>query len=143
VHLSGKSGDDAYHQAILVDMLPAGWELEAIVPVNRKDSNNGFPWLGAITRTKSAQKRDDRFVAAFDLGSTVETASDDDGDGDADSDADSKAPKPDPKSFNVAYVVRSVTPGHFTLPAAVLQDMYRPPVMARTDVGSVTITGKP
>ena len=24
VHLSGKSGDDAYHQAILVDMLPAG-----------------------------------------------------------------------------------------------------------------------
>ncbi len=139
VHLSGKSGDDAYHQAILVDMLPAGWELEAIVPPNRKDSNNGFPWLGTITRTKSAQKRDDRFVAAFDLGSTVETASDDGGD----DDSDSKAPKPDPKSFNVAYVVRSVTPGHFTLPAAVLQDMYRPPVMARTDVGSVTIAGKP
>ncbi|HTJ65340.1 MAG TPA: alpha-2-macroglobulin [Alphaproteobacteria bacterium] len=132
VHLSGKSGDHAYHQAILVDMLPAGWELEAVVPPKRHDADNGFPWLGGISPTKSSQKRDDRFVAAFDLGGEQPRGGDDDEDED----------KTDPESFNLAYVVRSVTPGHFTLPAAVVQDMYRPPVMARTDVGAVSIAGK-
>jgi uncharacterized protein YfaS (alpha-2-macroglobulin family) len=39
--------------------------------------------------------------------------------------------------------VRAVTPGQFVLPAAVLQDMYRPRVMARTAVGAITVAGKP
>jgi uncharacterized protein YfaS (alpha-2-macroglobulin family) len=138
VHLSGHSDDDAYHQDILVDMLPAGWEIEAIVPPNRKNANNGFPWLGAITPTKSAQKRDDRFVAALDLGTSsngrMSYRNDDD---------DDEVDKTDPKAFNLAYVVRAITPGSFVLPAAVAQDMYRPPVMARTAVGTLTVTGKP
>jgi uncharacterized protein YfaS (alpha-2-macroglobulin family) len=131
VHLSGGTDDDAYHQSILVDMLPAGWEIETVVPRGSKESDNGFPWLGAISQTKSAEKRDDRFVAALDLGSKAPRRffEEDDGAG-------------DPKRFNVAYVVRAVTPGQFALPAAVLQDMYRPPVMARTEAGAVTIAGK-
>jgi uncharacterized protein YfaS (alpha-2-macroglobulin family) len=135
VHLSGRSDDDAYHQSILVDMLPAGWEIEAVVPRGAKDAGNGFPWLGAISPTKYAQKRDDRFVAALDLGGVKGPrffGADDD-------DADST----DPKAFNIAYVVRAVTPGQFVLPAAVLQDMYRPPVMARTAVGTLSVAGKP
>jgi len=133
VHLSGQAEDDAYHQGILVDMLPAGWEIEAVVPRATENSDNGFSWLGSITRTKSAEKRDDRFVAAIDLGARQERRYDSEGDDDSD----------DPKQFNLAYVVRAVTPGQFTLPAAVLQDMYRPPVMARTAAGTVTIAGKP
>jgi uncharacterized protein YfaS (alpha-2-macroglobulin family) len=135
VHLSGRSDDEAYHQDILVDMLPAGWEIEAVVPPKRPDADNGFPWLGGITPTKSAQKRDDRFVAALDLGSQVTARNGDD-------DAEEGADKTDPKSFNLAYVVRSVTLGNFVLPAAVVQDMYRPPVMARTTVGTLSVAGK-
>jgi uncharacterized protein YfaS (alpha-2-macroglobulin family) len=139
VHLSGISGDDAYHQDILVDMLPAGWEIEAVISPSRKDSPNGFPWLGAISPTKSAQKRDDRFVAALDLGESVSRGYRDD----TDDDEDEGSAKIDPKAFNLAYVVRAVTQGSFVLPAAVLQDMYRPPVMARTSVGTLTVAGKP
>jgi uncharacterized protein YfaS (alpha-2-macroglobulin family) len=131
VHLSGGTGDNAYHQSILVDMLPAGWEIESVIHPSQENDDNGFPWLGKITATKSAEKRDDRFVAALDLGAARNQrfyGGEDDG--------------IDPKSFNLAYVVRAVTPGQFVLPAAVLQDMYRPPVMARTDAGTVKITGK-
>jgi uncharacterized protein YfaS (alpha-2-macroglobulin family) len=134
IHLSGQSQDDAYHQSILVDMLPAGWEIEAVVHPATEDNDNGYPWLGKITGTKSAEKRDDRFVAALDLGAARNQRFY----GGEQNDAAS-----DPKSFNLAYIVRAVTPGQFVLPAAVLQDMYRPPVMARTAAGSVTITGKP
>jgi len=140
VHLSGTSGDDAYHQDILVDMLPAGWEIEAVIKPSRKDSPNGFPWLGAISPTKSAQKRDDRFVAALDLGATSEVQSSGEDGSDDEGEASEKT---DPKAFNLAYVVRAITPGSFVLPAAVLQDMYRPPVMARTAVGTLTVAGKP
>ena len=38
-------------------------------------------------------------------------------------------------AFHLAYVVRVVTPGTFTLPEAVVEDMYRPSMMARTDSG--------
>ena len=103
VHLAGRSEDDAYHQAILVDMLPAGWEIEAVVPRSAKDNGNGFPWLGQISSTNYAQKRDDRLVAAFDLGVKVKNRfrfADDDEDQD----------NSDPKTFNIAYIVRAVTP---------------------------------
>jgi Bacterial Alpha-2-macroglobulin MG10 domain len=38
-------------------------------------------------------------------------------------------------AFHVAYVVRVVTPGTFALPESVVEDMYRPSMMARTDSG--------
>ncbi len=132
VHLSGGSDDNAYHQSILVDMLPAGWEIESVIHPSSPDNDNGFPWIGKITPTKSAEKRDDRFVSALDLGSQGRRFYF----GAADAD------KTDPKTFNVAYIVRAVTPGQFVLPAAVLQDMYRPPVMARTAAAAVTVIGK-
>ncbi len=134
VHLSGHVEDDAYHQTILVDMLPAGWEIETVVPRGTSEQDNGFGWLGPITLTKYAQRRDDRFVAAIDLGGSrirnFRFRDNDDND------------NADPTSFNIAYIVRAVTPGQFVLPAAVLQDMYRPPVMARSSVGAVTIAGR-
>jgi uncharacterized protein YfaS (alpha-2-macroglobulin family) len=35
--------------------------------------------------------------------------------------------------------VRAVTPGEFVFPGAVIEDMYRPGVFARTAVSKVTI----
>ena len=46
------------------------------------------------------------------------------------------------RAFNLAYVVRVVSPGTFLLPAASIRDMYRPDVQARGEVGSVTIEEK-
>ena len=41
--------------------------------------------------------------------------------------------------FRYAYIARAVTPGRYTMPAAQVEDMYRPGVMARTDTGTVVI----
>ncbi len=129
VHLAGEVDDGAYHQAMVVDPLPAGFEIERVVPVSRETEGNGLPWLGAITGTRVAEKRDDRFMAAVDFGRVVE----DDGDGEV------KKKPADSRHFNLAYVVRVVSPGSFVLPAASIRDMYRPDVQARTAVGTVVI----
>ena len=42
-------------------------------------------------------------------------------------------------AFHVAYVVRAVTPGSFALPAVNVSDMYAPRIYARSDMGRVTI----
>jgi uncharacterized protein YfaS (alpha-2-macroglobulin family) len=113
VTLAGKAADAAYHATMLVDLLPAGWEIERVV-VDASDS--GMPWLGDLTTTRTAEKRDDRFMAAIDLNREKDGA-----------------------GFKVAYIVRVVSPGQFVLPAASIRDMYNPAVQARTGVGSVTI----
>ena len=132
VHLSGSVDDDAYHQSMLVDPLPAGFEIERVVAASTEKDGNGLPWAGTITPTRIAEKRDDRFMAAIDLGRIPEQTSDQDSD-------DKKAPPPDPHKFNLAYVVRVVSPGRFVLPAASIRDMYRADVHGRTGVGVVEI----
>lgn len=113
VTLTGQAADPAYHATMLVDLLPAGWEIERVVAPG---PDNGMPWLGALTTTRTAEKRDDRFMAAIDLNREKDGA-----------------------SYKVAYIVRVVSPGRFVLPAASIGDMYNPAVQARTEVGSVTI----
>jgi uncharacterized protein YfaS (alpha-2-macroglobulin family) len=127
VHLSGNVDDEAYHQSMLVDPLPAGFEIERVVAASTKAEGNGVAWVGPITDTRIAEKRDDRFMAALDFGGPSEAGDDD------------KTAHPDPRHFNLAYVVRVVSPGRFVLPAASIRDMYRPDVQARTSVGSVMI----
>ena len=41
---------------------------------------------------------------------------------------------------SLAYIVRAVSPGTFRLPAASVEDMYRPDYRARSETGTVTIT---
>jgi uncharacterized protein YfaS (alpha-2-macroglobulin family) len=114
--------------AVVDDALPAGFEVESIVkPVDvtgddGDSANAGKPvkphgpyaFLGALSDTSLQEKRDDRYVAAFNISG--------------------KAP------FGVAYVVRAVTPGDFFLPGAAASDMYRPGVSAHTAAGRVNIT---
>ncbi|GGF42391.1 membrane protein [Aliidongia dinghuensis] len=131
VSLSGSSNDHALHRLALVDLLPAGWEIEAIL---RPDQAPDF--LGQLTRLRIGEARDDRLVAALDLGEEGYRyfhlwQSEED----KNADEDAKEGK-----FHVAYVVRAVTPGTFTRPEAVVEDMYHPGTMARTAAGTVQVT---
>ena len=101
---------------ILADLLPAGFEIETILrPAdgNREFGPDGaFAWIGEIDAAETAEARDDRFVAAIDVVGEART---------------------------LAYVVRAVTPGTYTMPGVVAEDMYRPDVFARSAASEITI----
>ena len=71
---------------------------------------------GELDAGNVAEARDDRFVAALDVTG---------------------------RPFRFAYVVRAVTPGRFTMPGVVVEDMYAPGVFGRTAVGQVRIAPRP
>lgn len=115
--VTGKAAADRLHPAVLADLLPAGFEIEAILNPEdgaQEGTSGPYKWIGPISWTKVSEARDDRFVAAIDLYNNKD-------------------------SFTVAYLVRAVTPGEFTFPGAVIEDMYRPGVFARTEVTKVKI----
>src|SRR4029077_18465864 len=80
VSIEGKSADSKEHQTVLVDMLPAGWEIEGpVIPVletpkddseadDKSAPHQAYGFLGALTNPHVTEARDDRFVAAFTLG---------------------------------------------------------------------------
>jgi hypothetical protein len=101
--------------AIIADLLPAGFEIEAVLRPQDAAPQGPYRFLGELTQPEMAEARDDRFVAAVTLY--------------------------DKKSATVAYMVRAVTPGRFTLPGVSAEDMYRPDVFARTGSRQITIAG--
>lgn len=126
VSLSGRNLDGNYHEAALLDLLPAGFEIESVV---NEETAKSFPFLGKITPTRISEARDDRFFAAFDLGQRLYRSWWDED-------------KTYYNTFNVAYVVRAVTPGNFALPAVNVSDMYAPRIYARSDMSRVIIAPK-
>src|SRR5262249_40024244 len=82
VSIEGKSADSEAHQTVLVDMLPAGWEIEGpVLPVletsnddseaddtNKSPQHQTYDFLGALTNPHVTEARDDQFVAVFNLG---------------------------------------------------------------------------
>jgi uncharacterized protein YfaS (alpha-2-macroglobulin family) len=120
VVVSGQPEGARNYPTVLVDLLPAGLEIETILNPNDAAGRvqydgtrrgGPFAWIGEITYTDVAEARDDRFVASANLRG----------------------------QFRWAYIARAVTPGRFTMPAAQVEDMYRPGVMARTSTGSIAI----
>jgi uncharacterized protein YfaS (alpha-2-macroglobulin family) len=120
VVVSGQPEGARTYPTVLVDLLPSGLEIEALLGPedgvgearwdgSRRDG--AFAWIGQITPTQVAESRDDRFVASANLRG----------------------------AFRYAYIARAVTPGRFTLPAAQVEDMYRPGVMARTATSTLRI----
>ncbi len=106
---------NAWPSRVLVsDLLPAGFEIDNPRLVGSAELAN-FEWLGE-TDAVHTEFRDDRFIAAFDRN----------GGG----------------KFRLAYVVRAVTPGVYTHPAASVEDMYRPQLSARTATGFMEIVGQ-
>jgi uncharacterized protein YfaS (alpha-2-macroglobulin family) len=121
VVVTGRPEGARSYPTVLVDLLPAGLEIETVltpadgVGPEQWDGtrrNGPFAWIGEITQADVAEARDDRFVAAREVRGT---------------------------DFTFAYIARAVTPGAFVMPAAQVEDMYRPGVMARTSAGAVRI----
>ncbi|MBV8566769.1 MAG: alpha-2-macroglobulin family protein, partial [Methylobacteriaceae bacterium] len=104
-----------YAKLLLVDLLPAGLEIDNPELVDG-GSIEGLSWLKKDIDPSHTEYRDDRFVAAFDRDSGQSAF------------------------FSVAYVVRAVAPGKYVLPPATVEDMYRPDRYGRTAFGTVEVT---
>jgi uncharacterized protein YfaS (alpha-2-macroglobulin family) len=100
-------------QTLVVDLLPAGLEIESAT-VSKGRSSMDYSWLPELTEATYTEERDDRFVAALDLKGGV-------------------------KDFALAYVVRAVTAGQFAYPALVVEDMYEPETRGRSAMGKLTV----
>ncbi len=124
VALSGTPEGQRLYPAAIIDLLPAGLEIESILgPADGEGTpqwdgkrNDGpFGWIGRISYARLTEKRDDRFVAALDV----------QGGG-----------------YTVAYVARAVTPGSYTLPGAMIEDMYKPGVGGRSATGRLRVAAR-
>ena len=93
------------------DPLPAGFEIDNPNLIRSGDIR-ALDWLKPVEGTHS-EFRSDRFLTAIDWASD--------------------------KPFQLAYIVRAITPGTYHHPAATVEDMYRPRYRARTAAGSVTV----
>ena len=98
---------------IVNDPLPAGFEIDNPNLIQGGDIA-ALDWLQVNGYADATEFRTDRFVAAMTWSGT--------------------------SSFTLAYIVRAVSPGDFYLPAASVEDMYRPAFRARTDTGAVRIS---
>ena len=101
--IEGRSDDAQEHRAMLLQGLPAGWEIAGRLTAGK---TAGMPWLGELSETEAQPAADDRFAATMLLNGTA-------------------------PGFRVAVRLRAVTPGTFEMPGAQLSDMYRPAVFAR------------
>lgn len=110
VVLEGRAeGEEQSHQALIVDPLPAGLEVES-ARLARARSITDLAWLGELTTTLYTEGLDDRFVAALDL-------------------------TPESPAFRIAYLARAVTPGRYRLPPPEVEDMYKPRYRGRGESG--------
>jgi uncharacterized protein YfaS (alpha-2-macroglobulin family) len=94
------------------DPLPAGFEIDNPNLMAAGDVA-ALDWLQVTNATNTTEFRQDRFLAAIDWYGS--------------------------EPFRLAYIVRAVSPGTFRLPAASVEDMYRPDYRARSDSGQVTV----
>ena len=104
-----------FGRVIVADYLPAGFEIDNPRLVSSGETGT-LSWIADAVEPVNSEFRDDRFTAAFDRNEQSRPV------------------------FTVAYVVRAVSPGHYVLPQAVVEDMYRPDRFGRTATGTIDIT---
>ncbi len=109
--LEGKAEDGQDHRALVLQGLPAGWEVAGRFA---EGDAPGLPWLGELSPTEVQIGADDRFAAVVAL----------------------TGEKP---AFRVAVRLRAVTPGSFEIPGAELSDMYRPSLFARQAANRIKV----
>ena len=97
------------------DPLPAGFEIDNPHLLRAGDISS-LDWLELDNSAQHTEFREDRFLAAVDWQTQ--------------------------KSFQLAYIVRAISPGEFMQPAASVEDMYRPDLRARTAQGRITIVAE-
>ena len=122
VQITGQMPNGVYRQMGVIDLLPAGLEIEQALVGN---DAKAYPFLGGLTDTSRQTARDDRYIAAFDIGERYRPVN-------------RKTPEPTP-SFRIAYIARAISVGRFALPAAHAEDMYAPAIRARTAAGQLNI----
>jgi hypothetical protein len=124
VHLEVQSiSDDTIPEALLVDLLPAGFELEnpnLVTSVKLSEfslQGKAVDEWQAMTPINHREYRDDRFVAALPLYRD--------------------------QVSHLFYLVRAVTPGMYRLPPTQVEDMYRPDIrVIGESPASVTVLPK-
>ncbi|MBP6014305.1 MAG: alpha-2-macroglobulin family protein [Alphaproteobacteria bacterium] len=126
VRLSGEMADNRARLMALLDLLPAGFEIEGVVQ-RKDDGSTIYPFLPVLAQSNIAEARDDRFVVTFDIGSNYQPT---------DPKEIAKQTRP---TFHFAYIVRATVPGSYVVPAASVEDMYAPDIQARTNMGQMTI----
>jgi uncharacterized protein YfaS (alpha-2-macroglobulin family) len=114
VVLEVASDDDLDHEAMVVDMLPAGLELENARLEGAIEASE-LSWLPELAEPDRVELRDDRYVAALTIA-------------------------PYDGTLTLAYIARAVTPGRYVVPAPFVEDMYRPYLFARGEAGTLDIT---
>jgi hypothetical protein len=117
VVLTGRATSGLDHQALITDLLPAGFEAEIASLASARQTGD-YAWLPELTQPLYVEYRDDRFVAAFDVHNEHRPS----------------------QEFTFAYLVRAVTPGEYKLPASSVEDMYKPNYRGRGAVGRTRIT---
>ena len=116
--IRGSSTSGQRHRALIVDLLPAGFEIENPRIADALDVEE-FAWLPTLSTTDHSEALDDRFVAALDL--------------------------PPPENgertthFTLAYLLRAVTIGNYQVPPAEVEDMYSPHQRARTPARTIQV----
>ncbi len=100
VVIEGKIQNSAIRYPLITDWVPAGFELEN-PHINGIDPVTALKWVGERSATEHTAYRNDRFIAALSRKNTE-------------------------GNYRVAYVVRAVTVGSYTVPPAKVEDMYRP-----------------
>ncbi|MEP5731505.1 MAG: alpha-2-macroglobulin family protein [Sulfitobacter sp.] len=104
--------EDIGARLIIDDPLPAGLEIDNPNLIRSGDIK-ALDWLNTKD-VETVEFRSDRFVAAVNHNEA--------------------------KPFQLAYIVRAVTPGTYHHPAATVTDMYRPEYRANTATGQVNVT---
>ncbi len=120
VVIKGQVTDNSNHQSMIVDLLPAGLEIENARLSDRRQTSD-YAWLPALSTPDYEEYRDDRYVAAFDTGDTDHSNG-------------------GQRDFTVAYLARVVTPGKYKVPAVTIEDMYKPEYRAQGPAGKLVIT---
>ena len=114
VVITGEAQGKEEQQALVVDLLPAGLEIENS-RLAHNASTTEIAWLPDLTQTLHTEFRDDRFVAALDLDAAQA------------------------RKFTLTYLARAVTPGVYQQPAAYIEDMYKPWQFGRGAMGMVKV----
>ncbi|MEN8236356.1 MAG: alpha-2-macroglobulin [Pseudomonadota bacterium] len=105
VRLTGELQATNAPHTLIVDYLPAGFEIENAI-VKGGDFGPSLSWLGdRLSSLTYFEARDDRFVAVMQLSTR--------------------------QDFTVVYLVRAVTPGQFVYPACRVENMYLPSVFGQ------------
>jgi len=109
--IEGRADDSQDHRALLLQGLPAGWEIVGRFGSGKID---GMPWLGELSATEAQPAADDRFAATMML-------------------------TKDAPAFRIGVKLRAVTPGNYEIPGAQLSDMYRPAIFARQAANRIQV----